>query len=85
MVCLSYTTLLLKGKESFFYPEGTEGSEVAALSGHSESLQDLFLHIECEHRLVRNVHSWMSLTAAECQKIEGEFLFCLLLTRAATT
>ena len=35
---------LLKGKEPFFYPEGTEGSVVAALSGHSESLQDLFLH-----------------------------------------
>jgi len=41
VVCLGYTTLLLKGKESFFYPEGTEGSEVAALSGHSESLQDV--------------------------------------------
>ena len=54
------TTLLLKGKEPFFYPEGTEGRVVAALSGHSESLQDLFLHTESEHKLVRKVHIWMS-------------------------
>ena len=84
MVYLGYTTHLLKGKESFFCPEGTEGSEVAALSGHNESLQDLFFHTESEHRLVRKVHNWMSQTAAGHQEIEGEF-FCLLFTRATTT
>ena len=73
MVCLGYTTLLLKGKESFFSPEGTEGSEVTALSGHSESLQDLFFHTESEHRLVQKVHNWMSQTAAGHQEIVGEF------------
>ena len=64
----------MKGKESVLYPEGTEGSEVAALSGHSGSLQELFLHTHTEHRLVRKVHNWMSQTAAGHQEIEGEFL-----------
>ena len=64
---------LLKGKESFFYPEDTEGSEVAALSGLSGSLQNLLLHTESKHRLVQKVHNWMSQTAAGHQEIEGEF------------
>ena len=84
MICLGHTTLLLNGEGSFFYPGGTEGSEVVALSSHSEPVQDLSFTQSLSIASVKSPQ----LDESDCCWASGKrrwILFCLFFTRAATT